>query len=332
MFALANNQIQSPSGKAWFSAVAYNPTDHEIELDVRGILFAPNVTTVSGNVSASYQWNVFAGPHAVVSSSWLDFTPGRNGAFTRRVRIPARTAAVLAESPHLHRTEIFALLDITAPWKSDLFRLANVASLQPLTGNDLASIVAGKFPAAGKPEDYAWAGPTRYGRPHGVASMGCVFRGGRTIELRPGESDGDLVFATRFRHVGTPTDLPQLEHVLPNPAGIGPAATTDDGSYGMSYVLRYQVRNPTDGELQVVAALTSPRDPQDADLKPLGGIMTQAVRCNGERFNLRVDERGSGKVITGFRIPAGETRTVTVEFTHFGNTFPPAGLEFRALR
>jgi hypothetical protein len=333
LFVLANNRITAGGDRHWFTAVAHNPNDHEIELTVRGILFAPRVTTVSGDVPAAYLQGVFSGTHAVVSSSFLDFAVGKNGAFQRKIRVPARGTRILVESPHQRNTEIFALLDMVAPRKSDLFRLAVVASLQNLTDQDLQSIAAGRYPAAGKPEDYAYAGPTRYGRPNGVVTFGNTYVGGRTIELRPGTADGDLLFATRFRHVGTPTDLPPLEHVLPNPPAVpGPAATTDDGSYGMSYRLRYLLVNPRIEEARVTVALTSPRHPLDKDLKPLGGIMTLPIRFNDRRFNLRVDERGGGTVIGSYLVPPQASRAITIEFTHFGNTFPPAGIEFRTIQ
>ncbi|HAE38262.1 MAG TPA: hypothetical protein DCG57_06435 [Candidatus Riflebacteria bacterium] len=331
VFVLANNRIKAGSDHQWLSAVVYNPNDHEIELSLRGILYAPKITPVSGNVSPNYQQGVFAGTHAVVSSSFLDFAAGRNGAFERRLRVPARQSRIVVESQHLRETEIFALVDLKAASRTDLFRLAVVASLNSLTADDLVSIANGRYPTAGKTEDYAYAGPTRYGRPNGVFPFGNTYRGGRTIELTPGKADGDLIFATRFRHVGNgPTDLPGLDPVLPNPAEVpGPAASTDDGSYGMSYQLRYTLKNTSSSPIEVTAALTSPRSPQDSDLKPFGGIMTLPIIFNGKRYNMRVDERGGGTVIERFRLDAGAVRVVTIEFTHFGNTFPPAGIEFR---
>ena len=330
IFVLANNKITAGSDRHWFSAVVYNPNDFEIELSLRGILFAPKVTKVTGSVSESYQQGVFAGTHAVVSSSFLDFQPGRNGAFVRKLRVPAKQCRIMAESAHVRNTEIFALIDVSSNYKSDLFRLAAVASLRALDENALQSIAAGKYPTAGKIEDYAYAGPARYGRPNGVVAFGNTYRGGRTIELTPGKADGDLIFATRFRNIGNnPTDLPKLDPVLPNPSATGPAANTDDGSYGMSYQLRYVLKNPTTQNLEVTAALTSPRSPQDSDLKPLGGIMTLPIICNGKQFNMRVNERGGGTVISKYSLPPGAVRTVNIEFTHFGNTFPPAGIEFR---
>jgi|GEM_PF-2128818 len=331
VFVLANNRIKASSDRQWFSAVVYNPNDHEIQLSLRGILYAPKITSVTGNVSPNYQQGVFAGTHAVVSSSFLDFVPGRNGAFERRLRVPARQSRIVVESQHLRETEIFALVDLKAANRTDLFRLAVVASLNSLTADDLVSIANGRYPAAGKTEDYAYAGPTRYGRPNGVFAFGNTYRGGRTIELTPGNAEGDLIFATRLRHVGNgPTDLPALDPVLPNPAEVpGPAAGSDDGSYGMSYQLRYTLKNPTASAIEVTAALTSPRSQQDGDLKPLGGIMTLPIIFNGKRYNMRVNERGGGTVIERFRLEAGAVRVVTVEFTHFGNTFPPAAIEFR---
>jgi hypothetical protein len=331
LFVLANNQIKAASDRQWLTGVVYNPNDYEIELSLRGILYAPRITPVTGNVSPNYQQGVFAGTHAIVSSSFLDFSPGRNGAFERRLKVPAKQSRIIVESQHIRGTEIFALVDIKAAARTDLFRLAVVASLKALTAEDLISVSNGRYTTAGKPEDYAYAGPTRYGRPNGVFPFGNTYRGGRTIEVKRGQADGDLVFATRFRYVGNgPTDLPKLDPVLPNPPEVpGPAANHDDGSYGMSYSLRYTLKNPAASPIDVTVAITSPRSPLDNNLKPLGGIMTLPLILNGKRYNMRVNERGGGTVIEKFRLDAGAARVVTIEFTHFGNTFPPAAFEFR---
>lgn len=47
-------------------------------------------------------------------------------------------------------------------------------------------------------------------------------------------------------------------------------------------------------------------------------------------FHYHLDSAWHQTLIERFRLEAGAVRVVTVEFTHFGNTFPPAAIEFLA--
>jgi hypothetical protein len=57
--------------------------------------------------------------------------------------------------------------------------------------------------------------------------------------------------------------------------------------------------------------------------------MTMPVEVDGRRVEVRVNERGTGISLGTVSVEPGESRPVRLRWAHLGNTFPPAGLEFR---
>lgn len=207
--------------------------------------------------------------------------------------------------------------------------MASVASPQPLTSGELARVASGAYPAAGLPRDFAPAGPNALGRPNGVVVAGSTFEAARTVVLAPGQRTGELFMATRFKAAGARPDLATIEPALGNPHGVGPAATTSDGSYGARYRFRYTLENPGSTPLRVEVGLTAPSSGEGPH-RPLGGELTLPVRVDGQVVPARVDARGEGRVLTVVEVPAGGRRVLSLELVNVGNIFPPAGIELRA--
>ncbi len=326
LFSLANNR----TGAAQiFSVVVKNTTDTPLSLSLRGTLYSKNITPSDQNIPVNYGQEGFRGPHAIAATSYLAAVPGQSGYLSRSATIPPGGLQVVATTQVAAGGEVFAMLDLVADDPSQTFAVASVASAQTLTRNDLAKIDQGQYPAAGISSDYAPAGENRLGRPNGVVAAGSTFEGGRTISLSAGQRTGDLIWATRFKNAGDTAEIGQIEPVLPNIEGVGPAATSADGSYGTRYRLNYTVENSGTTPLRVEVALTAPEHIGEVH-RPLGGELTVPVRVDGVLRKVRVDARNEGRVVAVIEVPPGTQRPVSLELVNLGNTFPPAGIEFRA--
>lgn len=323
---------QNGTGKALKSSIVVkNLEKRPLTFTLKGVIFGKNVTPTDGKIPKGYGPTGFRGPHAVAASSFLDAKPGKNGFVERKVQVAAGQLKVLNEQYHEAGDEIFSLVDIQCDDPKAKFRIAAAETAASLDADDLASIDKGSFPSAGLPggKDFAEAGANKLGRPNGVAS-GSVFKGGRRITLRPGLQDGDLALGTRFKHApGPDTESARLTAVPENKPGEGKAARIDEGNYGMEYVLDYVLDNPTGAALTCTVLFTAPKSNPGEVHKPLGGELTIPMDVNGKRKNVRVSARGEGVVIGEFKVAAGGSQALNVRFVHMGNTFPPAGLEFR---
>ncbi len=323
---------QNGTGRALKSSIVVkNLEKRALTFTLKGVVFGKNVTATDGRIPKSYGPSGFRGPHAVAASSFLDAKPGKNGFIERKVTVGAGELKVLNEQYHEAGDEIFSLVDITCDDPKAKFRIAASESEGSLDKDDLSAINKGSYPSAGQPgdKDFASAGANKLGRPNGVAS-GSVFAGGRTISLRPGLQDGDLALGTRFKHAGgADTESAHLAAVPANKPGSGKAASIDEGNYGMEYSLDYTLDNPTSAALTCTVLFTAPRSSPGEVHKPLGGELTIPVDVNGKRHDVRVSARGEGVAIGTFKVEAGKSQRVHVRFVHMGNTFPPAGLEFR---
>lgn len=323
---------QNGSGKALKnSLVVKNLEDRPLTFTLKGVIFGKNVTPTDGKIPKGYGPSGFRGPHAVAASSFLDAKPGQNGFVERKVKVGARELKVLNEQYHEAGDEIFSLVDIVCDDPKAKFRVAASESEASLGARDLAAIDQGKYPSAGKPgdKDFADAGPNKLGRPNGVAA-GSVFAGGRTITLRPGLQEGDLALGTRFKNAGEgDRESARLQAVPANKPASGKAATIDEGNYGLEYKLDYVLDNPTASALTCTVVFTAPQSRAGEAHKPLGGELTIPMDVNGKRHNVRVNARGEGVTIGSFKVAAGKSQKLAVRFVHMGNTFPPAGLEFR---
>jgi hypothetical protein len=323
---------QNGTGKALKnSIVVKNLESRPLTFTVRGVVFGKKVTQTDGAIPADYGKSGFRGPHAVAASSFLDAKPGKNGFIERKVKVGAGELKVLNEQYHEAGDEIFTLVDVTCDDPKAKFRIAAAESAASLDKDDLAAIGNGSYPSAGlaTDKDFAVGGGNKLGRPNGVAS-GSTFQGGRTIELRKGLREGDLVLGTRFKHAGAAdNESAHLKAVPGNKPGVGPAATVDEGNYGMEYDLEYVLKNPTSAALSCEVFFTAPRSRADEVHKPLGGELTIPMEVNKQRRNVRVSARGEGVLVGTFDVPAGKNQKVDIRFVHMGNTFPPAGFEFR---
>jgi hypothetical protein len=323
---------QNGTGKALKnSIVVKNLESRALTFTLRGVVFGKKVTKTDGAIPTDYGSSGFRGPHAVAASSFLDAKPGKNGFIERKVKVGAGELKVLNEQYHEAGDEIFTLLDITCDDPKAKFRIAAAESAASLDKDDLAAIGKGSYPSAGlaNDKDFAVGGGNKLGRPNGVAS-GSTFQGGRSIELRKGLREGDLVLGTQFKHAGAADkESAHLDAVPGNKPGVGPAATVDEGNYGMEYDLAYVLKNPTSAPLICEVFFTAPQSRADEVHKPLGGELTIPMDVNKQRRNVRVSARGEGVLVGTFDVPAGKQQKVDIRFVHMGNTFPPAGFEFR---
>lgn len=318
------------------SVIAYNPSDKPLTLELEGVMYSKSITKTDGKIHHEYQKNGdFRGPHAITASSYMAKNVGENGYMKKTVTIPPKSAAVVANVPQAPGGEAFTLLDFKADGK---FRLAQAVTDQPLSQDDLKKVVDGSFPTAGsatransKKGDFIAAGPNELGRPNGV-SPGSVFRGGGEVKLEPGRVHGEMFLSTRFKQAEEKApDLMSLEAVAGNKGDVGQAARSNDGSFGMTYDLRYALNNPGAKPRRVQVVLTSPGLATDGPFNPGGGMLTLPVRMDGVQHNLRVSQRHTGVVIGTVEVPPGSTKDLSLEFTNFGNLFPPAGIELRTL-
>jgi hypothetical protein len=313
------------------SLVVKNLEARPLTFTLKGVVFGKNVTKTDGRIPKGYGPSGFRGPHAVAASSFLDAKPGKNGFLEKKVKVGAGEIKVLNEQYHEAGDEIFTLLDVTCDDPKAKFRIAAAESEASLNSKDLTAIGNGTYPSAGlaNDKDFAAADRNRLGRPNGVAA-GSTFAGGRTIPLSAGLREGDLVLGTRFKHAGAAdNESARLTAVPGNKPGVGPAATIDEGNYGMAYAMTYQLQNPTAAPLTCEVLFTAPKNQPKEMHKPLGGELTIPMNVNGQRRNVRVDARGEGVVVGVFTVAPGKTQKVAIDFVHMGNTFPPAGFEFR---
>lgn len=313
------------------SLVVKNLEDHPLTFTLKGVVFGKNVTKTDGRIPKGYGTSGFRGPHAVAASSFLDARPGQNGFVEKKVQVGAGELKVLNEQYHEAGDEIFTLVDIACDDPKARFRIAAAESEASLDAKDLKAIGNGTYPSAGLPndKDFAVGDRNRLGRPNGVAA-GSTVAGGRTIPLSAGMREGDLVLGTRFKHAGAAdNESARLTAVPGNKPGVGPAATLDEGNYGMAYAMTYVLQNPTSAPLTCEVLFTAPKSGSKEAHKPLGGELTIPMNVNGQRRNVRVDARGEGVVVGVFTVAPGKSQKVAIDFVHMGNTFPPAGFEFR---
>lgn len=96
----------------------------------------------------------------------------------------------------------------------------------------------------------------------------------------------------------------------------------------MEYHLSYVLKNATQTAQTCEVLFTAPKMGAETH-KPLGGELTIPMNVNGQRRNVRVSARGEGVVVGTFTVAPGKDQKVDITFVHMGNTFPPAGFEFR---
>lgn len=323
---------QNGTGKALRnSIVVKNLEDRDLSFTIKGVVFGKNVTKTDGRIPKDYGKSGFRGPHAVAASSFLDARPGQNGFIEKKVKVGAGELEVLNEQYHEAGDEIFTLVDVRCDDPKARFRIAAAESAGSLDAKALQAIGNGSYPSAGLADgkDFAVGDRNRLGRPNGVAA-GSRFTGGRTISLSPGLREGDLVLGTRFKHAGAADqESARLSDVPGNKPGVGPAATIDEGNYGVQYELSYLLKNPGSKALTCEVLFTAPKMEAAEQHRPLGGELTLPMDVNGQRRNVRVDARGEGVVVGVFELPPGKDQKLKINFVHMGNTFPPAGFEFR---
>ncbi|MFY1831396.1 hypothetical protein ACN47A_36120 [Myxococcus fulvus] len=303
----------------------------------------------------------FRGPHAVLASGFLDARVdprpqdereaepllredldlsrlddvrlGTRGRIEASLTVqPGDTVLVLA-ARHEKGGTLQSLLDFTAvDAKGQLdagarFRLATVSSPRPLTPDELTAISRGDHPVASAgldaPETSAPAFP-----PHqGVLEAGSAFVGGRTLRLSRGERAGDLAMSMPGGHGGVCPDAAPLTPTVREPEPRAPR--THEGARGVSYALTYTVENTDAEPREVELLLTSPRRHPSEQFFPQAGVLNLAMKVDGERVDVRVNQRGEGRVLACLELPPEGRREVRLEWTHAGGTFPPAGLEWR---
>ena len=338
------------TGSARFFALAQNGTGHALTqqlliknagktaqtFEVKGTVFAnKGVTKTDGRIQQGYKRDgKFQGPQAIAASSYLDAKPGSNGFLKKSVTVQAGSVGLLNAQYHECGAEVFILLEITSSDPKGAFQLANVATEKALDEKGRNAVASGKYQAAGDPasdKDFASADGAKMGRPNGVISAGSIVQGGREIELKPGQRVGDLVMATDTRNSkGDKHEIATIDQAMPNPKGRGTAATQNDGNYGMEYQLAYTLVNPTGQKLKVGVFLTAPKQRPGDELRPDGGAITMPVEIDGKRVEVRVNARGVGVRLTEVEVGPNARRGMQLRWVHMGNTFPPAGVEFRA--
>ncbi|MCE9669627.1 hypothetical protein LY474_17670 [Myxococcus stipitatus] len=296
----------------------------------------------------------FRGPHAVLAAGWLDACVddredaereraplvrddldlsrldsarlGTRGYLEGSVVVKPGATVVVLEARHERGGTLRALLDFVArDAKGGVdagarFRLATVASPRSLTDEDLAALVRGEYPQAEMGAPVAPRRGDAFDAIQGVVDAGSRFLGGRTLPLSRGTRTGDLVMSTMTRNAGARHD-----------AGVLAGSTrSNDGARGTTFELTYVLENPGDEDLEVELLVTSPRVQAGERFFPQAGVLMLAMRVDGQRMEVRLDERGAGRVLSVLDIPASDRREVRVEWTHVGGSFAPLGLEFRA--
>ncbi|NTX63870.1 hypothetical protein HUA74_24735 [Myxococcus sp. CA051A] len=307
----------------------------------------------------------FRGPHAVLASGLLDAVLdardesarqsrplvrddldlshlddvrlGTRGAFEGSLTVPPGATVVVLDARHEKSGTLCALLDFTAlDSKGQVdpgarFRLATVSSPLPLTPDELAAISRSEHPLATAGD----AGTTAFPSLQGVSEAGSLFVGERTLRLSPGTLAGDLVMSMPRRRAGTGPDAPTLTPTSGTSASRAASARDDrthDGARGVSYQLTYTLENEDSEPREVELLLTSPRLHPSERFFPQAGVLNLAMKVDGQRVDVRVNQRGEGRVLAVLELPPEGRRQVRLEWTHVGGTFPPAGLELRARR
>ncbi|NTX52376.1 hypothetical protein [Myxococcus sp. CA039A] len=307
----------------------------------------------------------FRGPHAVLASGLLDAVLdardeserqsrplvrddldlshlddvrlGTRGAFEGSLTVPPGATVVVLDARHEKSGTLCALLDFTAlDSKGQVdpgarFRLATVSSPLPLTPDELAAISRSEHPLATAGD----AGTTAFPSLQGVSEAGSLFVGERTLRLSPGTLAGDLVMSMPRRRAGTGPDAPTLTPTSGTSASRAASARDDrthDGARGVSYQLTYTLENEDSEPREVELLLTSPRLHPSEHFFPQAGVLNLAMKVDGQRVDVRVNQRGEGRVLAVLELPPEGRRQVRLEWTHVGGTFPPAGLELRARR
>lgn len=333
MFVLAGNHT---SAQLTFSVVVQNVSNAEAVVEVRGVLYSKHVTT-GLTLSEDYAQGRFSGPHAIVSKGMALAEAGKDGYLQKSVRIAAHASAVMLTARHAVRGEIFAILDFvardaasSAPSK---FRFAATSTERAHDTASLKALAAGTLVGAGTDEDFAPEnlgipppGRKILGRANGVALVGDRVRASRTVSLgASGHREGDLFLATRREAAnGDTSEIVILDRVLDR------GSRAVDGNFGVTYELEYKVETAEPRTVDIL--LTAPTD-RDGPHTALGGELTLGIRwksASGESFKaVRVDARGDAVPLASFAVKPGAPVSFAIEFTHVGNTFPPAGIEFR---
>lgn len=332
-FALAQNG----TGKSQRNQVLIRNTfSKDLTFTIKGTVFVnKGITATDGRIDQRYQKDGgFQGPQAVAATSFLDAQPGKNGYLEKRVTIKAGDTEIVNNQYHEMGSEVFSLLEITASDAKGTFTLGHVSSDKTLDEKGISDVAAGRYAAAGDPKsgkDYASAEGSKMGRPNGVITSGSVVTGGRVVPVSKGSRDGDLVMSTDTRNSGGDRrEIAKIDKTLPNPAGLGPAATQNDGNYGLEYRLTYTLKNGSGQKVNTKVLLTSPRQGEKDALNPAGGAMTMPVEMNGKRIEVRVNSRGTGVILGTIPVEPGKEKEVNLRWVHMGNTFPPCGVEFQS--
>ncbi len=334
LYGLSGNKTGRPV-RNWVAV--QNTSDTPLELTVRGTTYSKHVTRPT-TISPDYNpEGGFVGPHAITGLSFLERVPGRNGYAEETFTIPPGETKLVRDVYQEAGGEVFHILDLEAKDPSQTFRIANGATASSPSASELDRLSEGA-PGAGIPENFYPAGENALGRPHGIVNGGQRFEGGRTLALEPGERAGELFLATRFKNAGSTAEVGRLDPT----GGVPPAAyahhpnvthprnpSESDGNYGTTYELEYTLENRTAEPLVYEVYLTAPRQGNELH-RPGGGELTLPVRVNDEIHRARVNARGEGVMLGAFVVPPGGSVPVRLETTNQGNTFPPAGFEFRA--
>ncbi len=332
-FALAQNG----TGKAQRNQLLIRNTfSKDLTFTIKGTVFVnKGITPTDGRIDQRYKKDGgFQGPQAVAATSFLDAKPGKNGYLEKRVTIKAGDTEIVNNQYHEMGSEVFSLLEITTNDTKGTFTLAHVSSDKTLDEKGIADVTTGRYAAAGDPKsgkDYASAEGSKMGRPNGVITSGSVVTGGRVVSVSKGGREGDLVMSTDTRNSGgDQREIAKISKTLPNPAGLGPAATQNDGNYGLEYRLSYTLKNGSSQKVNTKILLTSPKQAVKDALNPGGGAMTMPVEMNGKRIEVRINSRGTGVLLGTIPVEAGKEKEVNLRWVHMGNTFPPAGVEFQS--
>ncbi|NVJ20110.1 hypothetical protein HUW62_02590 [Myxococcus sp. AM011] len=269
-----------------------------------------------------------------------DVRLGTRGAFEGRLTVQPGATVVVLDARHPKGVTLTALLDFTAlDAKGQVdagarFRLATISSPQPLTPDELAAITRSEHPLATAGDEDT--GPTSFPPLQGVLEAGSVFVGERTLRLSPGTLTGDLVMSMPRRNAGAGPDAPTLTPTSGTSASLRATSShgerTHDGARGVTYQLTYTLENEASEPREVELLLTSPRRHPSERFFPQAGVLSLAMKVDGERVDVRVNQRGEGRVLAVLELPPEDRRQVRLEWTHAGGTFPPAGLELRVRR
>ncbi|WP_044279325.1 hypothetical protein [Myxococcus stipitatus] len=262
---------------------------------------------------------------------------GTRGSFEGRLTVKPGATALVLEARQEKGGTLCALVNFTAvDAKGQVdpgarFRLATVSSPRSLSADELAAIAKGEHPLATSGDSESLLTIAAFPPLQGVLEAGSTFVGGRTLRLSRGDVDGDLVMSSLSPgHAGPAADVGVLTPTSRSEATKTPR--TCDGGRGVSYELAYTLENPAPEPCEVELLLTSPRLHPQEQFFPQAGVLNLAMRVDGERVDVRVNQRGEGRVLAVLELPPEGRRQVRLEWTHVGGTFPPAGLEWRVRR